>query len=131
MFLQMRTSSCVPLRYITDEAKVMILFIAFLFSAALLSSAKNGLVLCVMLILDAGQNATGKPRMYIEAKRRTNKGCSVKEALLSCFSSKHGQVCCKGCQINVKVIIMPCPNICCRKSCGGGNEYVQTTPNNL
>ncbi|CAK9011928.1 Uncharacterized protein SCF082_LOCUS11307 [Durusdinium trenchii] len=42
-------------KYITDEAKVMILFIAFLFSAALLSSAKNGLVLCVMLILDAGK----------------------------------------------------------------------------
>ncbi|CAK9011922.1 unnamed protein product [Durusdinium trenchii] len=41
--------------YITEEAKVFILFIAFLFSAALLSSAKNGLVLGVMLILDAGK----------------------------------------------------------------------------
>ncbi|CAK8993002.1 Uncharacterized protein SCF082_LOCUS3311 [Durusdinium trenchii] len=41
--------------YITEEAKVFILFGAFLFSAALLSSAKNGVVLCVMLILDAGK----------------------------------------------------------------------------
>ena len=41
-------------RYITEEAKVIILFLAFLFSAALLSSAKNGLVLSVIFILDAG-----------------------------------------------------------------------------
>ena len=41
-------------RYITEEAKVFILFVAFLFSAALLSSAKSGFVLVVMLLLDAG-----------------------------------------------------------------------------
>ncbi|CAK9101049.1 unnamed protein product [Durusdinium trenchii] len=41
--------------YITEEAKVIILFLAFLFSAALLSSAKNGLVLSVIFILDAGK----------------------------------------------------------------------------
>ena len=51
------SSTCRPcLRYIAEEVKIQILFIAFLFSAALLSSAKNGLVLVTMLALDAGWN---------------------------------------------------------------------------
>ena len=41
--------------YVREEQKIIVLFVAFLFSSALLPGAKSGLVLCVILILDAGK----------------------------------------------------------------------------